>query len=372
MRIGILTLPFNNNYGGYLQSYALMTVLKRMGHDVELIYRRHNRRPLMLRAKRFVKELIKALVGRRHGSIIPNQEKEYRERGELMMSFVDKYISPKTKPLYSTLELTNVCMGRYDAIVVGSDQVWRPDFVPNIEDFFLGFIRQDTIRRIAYAASFGGRFPLYSKEEKTQCGELLSMFDDVSIREESGVNIMRDFGWLRKKTPEVVLDPTMLLEKICYEAIVNNHIPREKYVCTYVLDESQDAQAMIDVVVSMLNCAERSIIDTKTWKSPNYKMPSIEKWLGEIYNAEFVVTDSFHGTVFSIIFNKSFIVYENKGRGADRFHTLLRHFGLEDRIATGIADVNRVMGQQINWKYVNDKIQEKRIKSLEFISKALK
>ena len=93
----MLTLPFNNNYGGYLQAYALMTVLKGMGHDVELIYRKHNYRPLSLRIKYFIKTWVKCLLGQKHELFIMDQEKELRYKGQALMPFVDKYIAPKTK-----------------------------------------------------------------------------------------------------------------------------------------------------------------------------------------------------------------------------------------------------------------------------------
>lgn len=371
MRIGVLTLPFNNNYGGYLQAYALMTVLKKTGHDVELINRRHNRISLLFKIRYFIKTLIKMIVGVKCCPLILDQEKAYKKRGELMMPFVDKYISPKTKPLYSTSEIRKECQGKYDVIVVGSDQVWRPEYVPNIENYFLDFIKQQTVRRIAYAASFGERYPKYSNDQVARCGYLLSMFDDVSIREESGVDVMNDFKWQTKKTPMVVLDPTMLLDKTHYEALITSNIPQNKYVFIYVLDEIQEAQVMINAIVTKLDCAEKHIIDTKTWKSPNYKMPSVEDWLRGIHNSEFVITDSFHGTVFSIIFNKPFLVYENNGRGADRFHTLLHHFGLDDRVVSDIADVDMIMRKPINWIDINDRIKEEREKSIMFISNAI-
>lgn len=372
MRIGILTLPFNNNYGGYLQAYALMTVLKQMGHEVELINRRSNRISLSVQIRYFIKTLIKMVLGLEHGSLILDIEKEHNKRGKLIIPFVDKNIYPKTKSLFSTKDLTDECKDRYDAIIVGSDQVWRPDYVPNIENFFLDFMKHYSVKRISYAASFGVCHPKYSKGQIMQCGKLLSMFDDVSVREESGANVMKDFGWHTKKKLAVVLDPTMLLDKSYYETLIINNRSPEKYVFTYVLDESQEAQAIVNIAVSTLNCTEKCIIDTKKWKYPDYRMPSIEEWLWGICNAEFVVTDSFHGTAFSIIFNKPFLVYENKGRGADRFHTLLCHFGLENRIVSDIADVDRIIRQSINWNHVNDRLKEEKEKSVGFISRALR
>ena len=136
MTIGILTLPFNNNYGGYLQAYALMTVLKNEGHDVELIYRRHNKPPFTKLIVPTVKNVVKLLLGRKVISVIPDGEKSFRERGVNMMPFFDKYIVPRSRPLYSSKEFAKYVTGRYDAVIVGSDQVWRPDYGSGIGDFF--------------------------------------------------------------------------------------------------------------------------------------------------------------------------------------------------------------------------------------------
>lgn len=369
MEIGILTLPFNNNYGGYLQAYALMTILKNMGHEVELIYRRHNRRPFSFRLKTNIKNIIKYLLGKRNNFIICDQEKELRQKGEFLMSFVDSKICPKTKPLYSTKELSKTCKERYDAIIVGSDQVWRPDYVPNIENFFLDFVENEDILKIAYAASFGERHPHYTNEQIAQCGELLSHFDIISLREESGKDVIKDFNWDIYTEPAVVLDPTMLLDKEHYESLMfKEKKDKDRYVLSYVLDESRDVQNLTSYVISALNLQEKKIIDTKIWKSPKYKMPSIESWLQAIHDADFVITDSFHGTVFSILFNIPFITYVNKGRGADRFYTLLGHFGLESRMITTLGNVSEILTISIKWEEINKIIQKEKLLSIGLLA----
>lgn len=371
MRIGILTLPFNNNYGGYLQAYALMTVLKRMGYEVELIYRRHNRIPLLTYIKHFVFTLIKCAIGRKHGDVILNQEKRFRDKGELLMTFLNDKISPKTEPLFSSKELAKKCKGRYDVIIVGSDQVWRPDYVPDIKDFFLDFAKRENIIRIAYAASFGERHPQYSSTEMKICGNLLTSFDAIGLREESGREVIEDFHWKCRKNPEIVLDPTILLDKVHYESLFPQGGIRQSYVLSYVLDDSKEVQNFINSITTKLNLPEKKIIDSKQWKKHSYKMPSMESWLKAIHNAIFVVTDSFHGTVFCILFNIPFAVYVNKGRGADRFYTLLKHFGLEHRIMSSEMDVLNIIQSKIQWNDVNTILVEKRNTSMKFLLNAI-
>lgn len=370
MKIGILTLPFNNNYGGYLQAYALMTVLKRMGHNVELIYRKHNKRSFVTRSKLFIKSIIKCLLKKEYCCIIPNQEKELRHKGINMMGFVDKYISPKTLPVYSSKELSKYG-DLYDAVIVGSDQVWRPDYVPNIEDFFLCFINGTKTKKIAYAASFGGGKPLFNREEISICGDLISKFDYVGVREESGCNIINNYGWIPKKKPIVVLDPTMLLPKSDYDEIIDIKVVEKEYVASYVLDECFKTDKLITQISEQINMPIKTVLITKEWKKTNYKMPSINYWLESIRNAGFMVTDSFHGTVFSIIFNVPFIVIANKNRGIDRFETILHHFGLEDRILTNEMGIETIAKSPINWVRVNKLLNNERQKSISFLNTAL-
>lgn len=370
MRIGILTLPFNNNYGGYLQAYALMKVLKDMGHDVKIIYRRHNRRPLSYRIKYVIKTLIKIVLGKEHGSLLPNREKEHRKRGELLMPFVDKYICPKTKPLYSTTELIKECKGKFDAVIVGSDQVWRPDYVPNIENFYLDFVKNKNILKIAYAASFGSGNPCYTDSQKQECGKLLEQFNEVSVREESGIAIIHNFDWKPQTPPKTVLDPTMLLTITDYSSLLPIQKNRNKYLLSYVLDKNTEVKRLIEVMCSKLEINDYCVIDTSKLMQPDYKIPSVETWLGAIMNAEYVITDSFHGTVFSIIFNKPFIVFENKGRGSDRFITLLKYFGLENRLVSHACDLNK-LSSEIDWIRVNHILSKERETSLNFLSEAL-
>lgn len=369
MKIGILTLPFNNNYGGYLQAYALMKVLKDMGHDVELIYRKHNKRPLAFRIKYFVKTLIKCCIGRKHGRLIPDQEKELRDKGVNIMPFVDKNIAPRTMPIYSTNELRKECANKYDAIIVGSDQVWRADAVPGIiSNMFLDFAEEYDIKRIAYAASFGIANPVYTEKEKNICRELIEKFDAVSIREESGIHVIKEFKW-KAKTPQVVLDPTLLLCMGDYNKFIPNECEdaKSKIFC-YVLDNSMELRNVIKDIQKKIGKKIYEISDIQRMDSP---IPSMETWLSSIRDADFVVTDSFHGTVFSILFNRPFVVLSNKGRGIDRLITLLNTCGLTDRIAKNAEDAYSIISKKIIWDEVNQRISHNKENSIHYLKTSL-
>lgn len=367
MKIGVLTLPFNNNYGGYLQAYALMTVLKQEGHEVELIYRQHNRGKYPL--SYYIKTMIKIVIGKPHRPLNPTRENILRANGKLLMPFVDKYIVPRTKVLQSSEELKSaVEQGKYDVIVCGSDQLWRPEYVPNIEDFFCSFVRGDRPRIVSYAASFGTDKPIYSDIQKKICGDAISRFKAVSVREQSGIDVIKSFGWHTANNPVVVLDPTMLLPKEHYLSLLpKTDSPSKGKVFCYVLDNSEYVKNKTINILSHLGKEKYEIADIQ--KSVT-ELPSIETWLSAIRDADFVLTDSFHGTVFSIIFNKPFIVFTNKERGADRFDSLLFQFGLGSR--SFIPHITSVDLDGIVWNDVNDVLVSRRNDSMQFLRKQLR
>lgn len=371
MKIGILTLPFNNNYGGYLQAFALMTILRNQGHEVELIYRKHNRRSLRWRIEKTVKNIIKILLGRKVWSLVPNQEKELRAQGALMMPFVDKFINNRSKPLYSSRELKAYVKNRFDAIVVGSDQVWRPEYVPDIEDYFLTFLDDDT-RKISYAASFGSDSPIFTKTQKEECGKGIRMFNRVSVRELDGQDIIAEYGWIVRDNVSIVLDPTFLLSKEFYMQLVSKEESsfKGKMFC-YVLDNSNLVSQTINIIsesnglepISFYNCS----------KNKGEKiLPPIEDWIRGFRDSDFVVTDSFHGTVFSIIFNKPFVTCVNSYRGTSRLKYLLSLFNLSNLLIDDISRIGSINELYINWNLVNSILDRERKASMSFLCNSLR
>lgn len=367
MKIGILTLPFNNNYGGYLQAYALMTVLKRMGHDVELIYRRHNKRPLKCRLLYTFKTVVKCILRIPHGPLIPSLEYDHRQAGKMMMPFVDKNIYPKSKPYFTSACMKKSCKGMYDVVIVGSDQVWRPIYVPNINDFFLEFVKDKNVRKIAYAASFGTATPEYTDLQKKECGKLISEFQAISVREKSAMKVIENFGWQVNCMPQLVLDPTFLLPS--KEYLKHIKLNRCNQIFCYVLDRTERTRELILYAEKLLKLPCYEML--KDINEKTFLKPSIEIWLSNIYNARFVLTDSFHGMVFSIIFNKPFAVYVNKDRGADRFVSLLSLIGLENRMINEESDIDNTINKPINWDCVNEKLEKLRKYSINFLNDSL-
>ncbi|WP_166332561.1 polysaccharide pyruvyl transferase family protein [Sphingobacterium chungjuense] len=379
MKIGILTLPLHTNYGGNLQAYALMSILKELGHEVYLIDRKKDR----IAIKDFPITVIKRFVGkyilRRPGIEL---FKEYAEEQQLKILgkrtkfFLDKYVQPKTKAFYSSLMLhRNIENYQFDAIIVGSDQVWRPRYTPNIFDYFLGFLsRESSTRRIAYAASFGTDEWTFSNQETIGCAGLLQKFNYVGVREDSGVILCQD----KFSTPAThVLDPTMLIEESYYTKLFTPSDTDKlgKKLLVYVLDENADKTRVINHIAERYNLEVSRVnseIENKSIPLKNRVAPHTEEWVKGFYEASFVVADSFHACAFAIIFNKPFVIYGNPKRGLTRFTSLLKMFELEDRLIIDSSMLNdKLMNTPINWERVNYLLNEYRINSKSFLENAL-
>lgn len=370
MRIGILTLPFNNNYGGYLQAYALLTILKNLGHHPSIIMRRHNKPQVTFgfKLKYLFKGLAKTILRFTRYPIMWDVENDFLHKGKNMLKFVNKNIQPQTPYLYTTEELREYCNDKYDAFIVGSDQVWRAIYVSDIKNFFLDFTEGWNVKRVAYAASFGTGTPEYTEEQKQQCEKLIKQFNAVSFREKSGITVLENFGW-NIPVEGVVLDPTLLLTSNDYCKL----LPSQKSISNglifyYVLDRTPN----IDMVLSELsNYFGMGTYGIANIQKKDNTLASIEEWMMNIRDADFVVTDSFHGMVFSIIFHKPFVVTVNVERGADRFISLLSLLGLYSRIITDGNPIDKIMREQINWEIIDRNIIKLKDKSITFLKEKL-
>lgn len=359
MRIGILTLPFNNNYGGYLQAYALQTVLEEAGHSVEIINRRHPKETVWRKLMR-VASSIKHLR-RYHYDINAH-------KGALMHSFVQSKMN-LSEPLYTSEALHNYCLTKdFDCYIAGSDQLWRPEYVPNVEDYFFDYLPSKT-KRIAYAASFGVANPVYTEEQKANCGRAIKKINRVGLRESSGIEVIKHFGW-EAYNATIVLDPTMLLSVEHYKSLVKDYHPKKDFhhkILAYVLDKNEQISEIKSSCAHYYRKQCEEIIDSDKWENEGYVLPAIEEWLCAFRDADFIITDSFHGTVFSILFHKPFVVIINKGRGRDRFDTLLGHFGLKNRMTETKNSIDNILNGDIVWDKVDAMLQKHRENSLHFL-----
>lgn len=331
MKIAIMTQPLGKNYGGIMQAYALQKVLKDMGHSPITIDYQSKKRGFIYQKVRLAYRLAKKATGKRQAPI--NLESKIGYLTKHNQEFINanivqsKYIN-ESKKLKKHFKKNS-----YDAVIVGSDQTWRPKYSPNIYDFYLDFISKDKrIKRIAYASSFGVDDWEYSREETKKCAKLAKDFDAISVREQSGVDLCKEYLGVDS---ELVLDPTLLLEKEDYLALIGDRYKADKSegVFTYFLDKNEDKKKAAEYIANELSSrvyscqAKHSLGDLNSNKLGDYKMPAIQDWLASFANAEFILTDSFHGMVFSIVFGKPFLVIVNKERGSARFESLLSKIG---------------------------------------------
>ncbi|MDD2466000.1 MAG: polysaccharide pyruvyl transferase family protein [Desulfobulbus sp.] len=370
MKIGILTQPLAVNYGGLLQAFALQCVLKKMGHDV-LVINIELKKSLYIHARK-----IAGLVYRKYF-----QKKIYfnsKKTSEQHVSKFKKTYIKTTDELFFVDKLSGLSKYNFDAYIVGSDQVWRPKFSPGITAFFLDFLDANTtIKRIAYAASFGVDAWEYSFELTNKCKELAARFDAISVREDSAVNLCNVHLEIESKH---LVDPTMLLEVEDYISVIeeNKELVGCNMLAEYILDKDDTKDLIVKKIANKLYLNVNSMMP----KSKHYEVNdenindcvfiSVSQWLDCIYNADFVVTDSFHGVIFSIIFNKNFIAIGNDGRGMARFSSLLKMFNLEDRLVSSASQVNHhLLESRIDFSSVNHVLKVQRNKSFSFLKEAL-
>lgn len=369
IRVGILTVPFNNNYGGFLQAYALMKVLKDLGCQPYIIMRRHNliRYGLATKTKIIIKSFLKAFKYQNLHILRHPFESHYFIQGKEMQRFVDNHIKPQTSYFYSWEKLRKKLKNRFDAIIVGSDQVWRSIYVPGIENYFFSFAKEWDIRKVAYAASFGTTRPEYTEKEIKSCGSLLKLFDSVSVRELGALQVFNKFNW-NVEGVKIVLDPTLLLDKTDYESIIRPKRQDVSYLFAYVLDKTFEKEIAIQNICDSLHLDIKSIANIQ---KGNISLPSIEEWLEYVSEAQYTVTDSFHGMVFSIIFHTPFVVLVNKERGADRFESLLNMLDLKNRLCYDLSEIKEKILSPIDWGYVDFLLQKYRKESIEFLSNSI-
>ena len=373
MKISILTLPLHANYGGIIQAYALQTTLERMGHEVSVISRPLRLHPGKLACIKYVKRFIwKYLLHRNQFVFL---EERYNRRQKLIETNTKIFIEQNIN-LKNIQNLSELKKEEFDAIVVGSDQVWRPVyfcgmFKSKLENAYLEFAKDWDIKRVAYAPSFGTDEWEYDKNQTAACSQLIQQFDAVSVREESGVEFCKRY--LKREGVEWVLDPTMLLEKEDYENLIPQGLHADGDLMYYVLEETAEIIDLISKIAKKYTLkpfqTNANVVDASSLEEV-YPQPPVEQWLVGFRDAKVVITDSFHACVFSILFHKPFVVIGNKGRGYSRFESLLKRFGLENRLIENVSKFNEDMLEPLP-ESVYDKLAIFCKNSMDFLSEVL-
>ena len=388
IKIGILTQPLNSNYGGILQNYALQTILIRMGFEVETLnwdsYRcEHDHENIWNYIVKFTKTFVSKNILRRKRNYFWEERQFFYMLSSNNSPFCEKYIKKSTwlwgKKQFREYTIKN----HFDILLVGSDQTWRPAYNKNgmLYRMFLDFSEHLNVKRIAYSASFGVDDWEYSGNQTRVCSRLLQKFDSISVREYSGVELCRNYFNINNVI--CTLDPTLLLDSKDYVNLIN-HIgtpskESEGDILVYMLDYTSEKEKMISTLSrkkglkSSLFISRYCNLGTVDIKEiNNYISPSCDVWLNAFLKAKYVVCDSFHGMVFSIIFNKPFIVLKNRNRGLTRFLSLLSRLNLQDRLIEETSEnyIN-IIDTPIDWKKVNELITQMRKESINYLKHSL-
>jgi len=385
MKIGIITFwQSDDNYGQVLQCYALQKYLESLGHEPFLI-KFSPRTVLNISYKKRLLKILKIYPLFQYfiEKIKKKKDLQYQKQLDIknkrrnFNQFRTENIR-STEKIYNSLEELRNDPPPADFYITGSDQVWV--MLLDQEDnkgYFLDF-GSDKTKRISYAASFSREF--YPVEFLPQLKHQLSKFDAISVREDVGVKICEGAGFKAIKT----LDPTLLLpksgyfddktidkidEKFFYVYSINIRDPKDvcwEEVCKY--GGEKDLKAI--VTTSSGHFAGREIFG-----NVEYSYATIHQWLNNINCAEFVVTTSFHGVVFCLIMNKNFIYFPLKGhyaRGNNRVVSLLNSVGLSDKICWDKDNLRSCIEHTVEWESVNEKIEDMRLQSIQFLEDSLK
>lgn len=376
MKIAILTMPLVTNYGAILQAYALKTVLEQMGHEVTFIERSRRmhlkwwKAPVVYAYRLFKKYVLKD----RYVQLFYERNNNQTLDEEVITS---KYTGVFVKDNFNIRhikEYSDIQEHDYDAFIVGSDQVWRHIYSRGIlgstPATYLDFTHDWNIKRISYAASFGSDWWEMDENLTALCAKLLAKFDAVSVREEYGVTMCSKC--LHCEQAVHVLDPTMLLAKESYIKLFQNKVPKSpgNLLC-YILDETDKKRRFIESVAEhdgLTPFRVNSLAEDSKAAIEQRIQPPVEQWLRGFYDAEFIITDSFHACVFSILFNKPFVAILNRKRGLMRFESLLKTFGLQDRMIDEDGDY---ILPSASFSPNFDKLEEMKQKSLSFLKGAL-
>ena len=346
MKISLFTYFASSSYGATLQTYATIKILQKLGHEVELVN--------YVIPEPKTSPLIRLLL-------IPKMQDLKR--------FRNKYYCALSKPYHSFEELQKN-PPHADAYLIGSDQTWNPDISrEKARGFFLD-LENDKARRITYAASIGKEEWEDTKWINTEeVKRLLQRFDSILIREKSGQKLLKEIFGVESKQ---VLDPVLLFRD--YPEFTGT-ISVTNELVTFKFKKSQVFYDKMRTLAASLNVSSRVLGSLHREKGMRCSYPeSLELWVKRIAGAGYVVTDSFHGAVVSILYHRPLLAFMARPERFARLRDLMEMLGLNNRIATledDDATILHKMKQPIDWEAVNRILEEKRCESIELLKQEL-
>ncbi|MFT5813072.1 MAG: hypothetical protein ACJA0H_000098 [Francisellaceae bacterium] len=365
-KIGLLNFHYStHNYGAVLQAAALKHFFDKNGYEAEQIN-------FIPKKQFFSLYRLRYEIGTLKNNLLTkdkNQDLSKIKNNYVFEEFRQKWINTSSnKPINTHKQLVKI-KDEYSAIVVGSDQVWRPSMTQDYGlEYFLSFAGNKT-KRISYAASFGvdywksGLIPFMKSRAKSE----LKKFTAISVRENSGVDICRDHFDVKA---EHVLDPTLLIGREFFDTIIDSHPKKHSVasICYYKIDMPQSFVDALNFFAEDVGSSTTNIY----YSDDNGFLP-VHEWLSLIRDSKVIITDSFHCVCFSILFNRPFIYIPNEGRGMTRIQSILSELGLEELICKDITKINAYfpLSKDINYISVNEKLSNLREKSEKFITASL-
>ncbi len=364
MKINLITLQRARNYGSVLQTLALQLKLEELGHQVGVLDfypERYTDKGLLKRLKhkspRFRNPLF--LLAARI-LIYPSFLKKSFIFGKFLKRL---HVVGKT---FSTAEEAKVCIPETEAYCTGSDQVWNSHWNEGVDKtLFLDFAPKGKLL-FSYAASFGlSQLP---EGEKDLTKLLLERYQYISVREDSGVDILKELG---RDDGVQVLDPTLLLTKEEWEPYVNNRYERQNYVLTYNLHHDSEINRFAKALGEKHHIPVYNI--SYNWHDVVHAghlkwCPAVEGFLGLIKHARYVIADSFHATVFSIIFEKQFVSIAPEV-ASSRLSSILKLMGISERLISHYTDTS-LMETPIDYRQVKALLAKEQQKSMDYLRMA--
>lgn len=360
-KVGILTYHNARNYGAVLQTYALQKTLSTLGYNNEVInyeseYLTNVYKVKKINEIRSLKEFIKWILNKNRLENLNMKFEEFK-KNKLSISRV-KFSKENIKKSNSF----------FHSFIVGSDQVWNMNLNGNDKNYLLDFVDNQN-KKISYAGSFG--YSSIPDQYKLKTVELLNKFNSLSCREYEGIKIISENNI--KNPSELVLDPTLLVSNESWLSIKTNIAPKEKYILMYIIAPSTEiiktAQKLAEIKKCKLICIHNS--ELRKPGMINVRDCSPTDFLDYIYNAEYVISSSYHGICFSILFNKEFFysLDKNKENNNSRINTIVSLFKLEDRNIEKFDFEKNIV--DIDYNDVNHILEVNREKSKKFLKIAL-
>lgn len=377
MKTGIITILNVNNYGAELQAFALHHKLKLLGYDNEIInylyYKNPNYKkelasnPLIKTTfKNSLKDAVLKWIDQYSAFKYPKIAKLRKQRFEDF----HKKNTAVSKPLRSYSELYNI-KHKYDNFIVGSDQVWNPNNGTNIAPYFLTFAPKES-NKVSYASSFG--VGSVDKSYYPQYKEWLNNLTHVSTRESDGVKIIKDVSG---RNATHVVDPTLLLSKTDWQKLMVPYKSDTPYILFFIFKRNKYAEELAYKIqrktgYKIIRVCKNEIPLESDDKMINIRDFGPAEFLGLYNSASFVLTTSFHGSIFSLIFEKPFYTITPASKNNNsRQQSLMDMVNLQDRLLTEGNEIDLEQMNQIDFSSVHDKLNLHINRSIEFLEKSL-